>query len=368
MLTLGMAGRAVAGTIYYDTNGATAGTGAGASDWNSSNTNWTTDSTGSSATVAWPASGSGNLDGSDVVFSAGMNAPAAYNINPAGNKIANSIFVYQGTINLKVLGSSAVNRTILGGGITVSPVAGSFNWNLGTAGPATLTIGASQTWSISYTSNISIGVPIIGNAPAGNTYTLSGNNNGVGLITLTNTISDGTSGGKVAVATIGLAEMVLTGNDSYSGGTSVSNGYLLLDNGGILQHGNVTITSGGYFTAGTTGAGGTLDDNIANDVSDLISLSGTGMLDLTNMKLNVLLSGTQTQSEYVLANEPVGSSNVVGTQFLSATLPAGWSINYTGTTLNPNAIVLVASAPAPEPASIGALGIGGLVMLRRRRK
>ena len=146
------AGNVSAAIIYYDTNGATAGTGSGATDWNSSNTNWTTDSAGAIATVAWPASGAGNLDGSDVIFSAGTNAPASYTINPAGSKIMSSLTVDQGSITLTVLGGSAVSRTIAAGGITLQTEAGatnsvgSLNFNSPTsAASESIVLSASQT-------------------------------------------------------------------------------------------------------------------------------------------------------------------------------------------------------------------------------
>ena len=92
-------------------------------------------------------------------------------------------------------------------------------------------------------------------------------------------------------------------------------------------------------------------------LAELISLSGSGVLDLTNLHFTLSATGTQTQAEYVLANADVGSSNVLGTTFASVNLPAGWSIDYDGTPTNPGDIVLV--APVPEPASL-LMALGGL--------
>src|SRR5690349_15347212 len=47
-------------TLYWDTNGATAGLG-GSGTWDTTTANWTTDPTGASATQAWTA-------GADAVF------------------------------------------------------------------------------------------------------------------------------------------------------------------------------------------------------------------------------------------------------------------------------------------------------------
>ncbi len=362
-----------AATIYYDTNGTTAGTGTGATDWNSGNAIWSVnDPTGSSATVAWPASGTGNLDGSDVVFSAGTNAPTTYNINPAGSKIANSITVNEGIINLKVLGGSAVTRTILGGGITVSAsTAGQsptgFNANVGTAAPFTVILGASQSWTNNdATAPFSVGVAITGNATAGNTNTLTTTNHSSTSMIISSAITDGTAGGKVAL-TNSLGNLTLSGANTYSGGTSVLAGSLLLDNGGSLAHSNIVI-SGGSLAGGPDGTGGALTDNITNDLAEEILLSNAGTLNLAALNLTVTPTGTQTLPEYILANAPVGSANILGTSFASTNLPAGWSINYAGTAANPNAIVLIAAAATPEPASFAVLTLGAATLLTRRRK
>src|SRR5262245_28070810 len=63
MLILALAATADAATQFWDVNGATAGFGGANSTgtWNLTNTNWTSDGTGSTATVAW-------VQGSDASF------------------------------------------------------------------------------------------------------------------------------------------------------------------------------------------------------------------------------------------------------------------------------------------------------------
>lgn len=126
---------------------------------------------------------------------------------------------------------------------------------------------------------------------------------------------------------------------------------------------NVTANTTSYTLGGSIG-GGTLNFNLAGNTADLINLSGTGVLDLTNLKLNFVVSGTHTQQQYVIANQDVGSSFVVGHQFAAITgLPIGWSVDYQGTTADPNEIVL--ATPEPCAASLVVL-LAPLLMGRRK--
>ena len=66
---------AATGVLYWDANGATAGSGDTGGNWSGSN--WTTDSTGQSATGLW-------VSGSDAVFSAGSDGTGAIGVTVAG--------------------------------------------------------------------------------------------------------------------------------------------------------------------------------------------------------------------------------------------------------------------------------------------
>jgi MYXO-CTERM domain-containing protein len=176
-------------------------------------------------------------------------------------------------------------------------------------------------------------------------------------------VGDGTAGGNLAISTSKTTNFTNVVSP-FSGGLTITGGTTTLDNGGGLGHANVTIT-GGTLAGGATAAGGSIADNISNDTAELISLSSSGVLDLTNLHFSLNLSGTQTMAEYVLANADVGSPNVTGSAFASANLPNGWSISYTGTTTNPGDIVLVAAVP--EPGLVGVVGLGLLGVMRRRR-
>jgi fibronectin-binding autotransporter adhesin len=190
-------------------------------------------------------------------------------------------------------------------------------------------------------------------------YDFYGAGNGV----VSGIISDGTTQ-PIFIQKDGTGTWTLTRSNTFTGGTTINGGKLLLDQGGWLKNSNISITAG-TLAAGTTGTGGTLNFNLAGNTADLINLSGTGVLDLTNMKLNLAISGTQTQTQYVIANQDVGSSFVLSQQFASVTnLPSGWSIDYGGTTADPGDIVLA----TPEPSSVGLIGLGFVGLLGRRRR
>jgi len=160
----------------------------------------------------------------------------------------------------------------------------------------------------------------------------------------------------------GVGTLSLTGANTYTGRTYVNAGTLQLD-GGSLFNGNITITGG---TMSATANGGTLNFRINNDSADLISISAVGGLDLSNIKLNLVLTGIQSlASEYVLADKAVGSGFVSGNFAASTVLPDGWSIDYDGTPAHVGKIVLLNAVP--EPASFAVIGFTVVGMLSRRR-
>jgi fibronectin-binding autotransporter adhesin len=159
----------------------------------------------------------------------------------------------------------------------------------------------------------------------------------------------------------GINQLKLTGTNTYTGKTYLNGGSLSLDEGGSIANGNIVITAG-TLNAGTTGGGGTINFNLSNTAADLISISG-GVLDLTNLRLNLVVSGTLTPGEYVLVDQAVGSSFIAGVKFANVTNLGTWSIDYNGTAANPGSIVLA----VPEPGSAAYLALAAGLFLRRRR-
>ena len=92
MISVALAASAVAAPLYWDTNGATAGSAdltTGTNIWGT-DANWTTDSTGSIATGVY-------VPDSDVVIAAGTNATGTNTVRIAGAQGANGITFQEGT-------------------------------------------------------------------------------------------------------------------------------------------------------------------------------------------------------------------------------------------------------------------------------
>jgi PEP-CTERM motif len=116
---------------------------------------------------------------------------------------------------------------------------------------------------------------------------------------------------------------------------------------------SITVTSGTTFLGDPTLSLG--DDNLP------IRVAGT--MDISDMSLDLNLQSAP-DGQYVLIDYSDGGT-ILG-QFTSIDgLPAGAVIDYTGTTANPDSIIVVI---VPEPTSLSLLMGIGMLTLRRRRK
>jgi autotransporter-associated beta strand protein len=221
---------------------------------------------------------------------------------------------------------------------------------------------------------------------------------GTGTVTLSGVLSNASSSQKLQVTKDGQNTFVLTGANTYTGGTMINGGTLLVNNttgsgtgGGLVNvnnggtlggDGTITVTpvegqaqvnvyQGGTIApgaaAGQIGAltlndsrtffdsGSKLLVDLNSTTSDL--LSTTGLLSITaGATINFNQLAAPTASSYQLATY----SNVSG-MFTPLNLPSGYTLVY-----NPTELDLVA---APEPATwaaaaLAALGVG--VAHRRR--
>jgi fibronectin-binding autotransporter adhesin len=181
--------------------------------------------------------------------------------------------------------------------------------------------------------------------------------NGGGLATLTinpssgSTTFSGSIGGPISLVKSGIATQVLAGASTYTGGTAVSNGTLLV-NGSIT--GAVSVASGA--TLGGTGA---ITGNVMFATGALAlfthgaPLTFTGPVTLNTNKVHLILPDTLADGTYLLATNTTG--NFSG---MFAVIP----VIDSGSTVSPNSVIttdasavrlIVSSAdivpPTPNP-------------------
>jgi hypothetical protein len=220
---------------------------------------------------------------------------------------------------------------------------------------------------------------------------------GSGLFNVTGVISDGGSGNIVSVGAVSLSTVILTGTNTYTGGTSVNastlyingdnsvaTGLVSVGNAGSLlggtgiTGGSVNIGGAGTITGGTDTTVGTFTigtvtmqrsltfnpgeasaaylANLSGAVSDLLNISGTlSIIGNSHLHFIGAPDGTTT---YTLATYTHETGN-----FLVDNLPAGYSLVYLPTELD------LIPTPIPEPATWlgGALALGAIGFVARRR-
>ncbi|HEX8915588.1 MAG TPA: autotransporter-associated beta strand repeat-containing protein [Humisphaera sp.] len=242
-----------AATLYWDTNGTTAGSGAATGTWGSS-AFWNTDAAGGSGTL-----GAATTAADDVVFSAGTNGTTG-TVTVSGAVAANSLS-FQNDVALTISGGTSIT---LGGGTGTAGVfvlAGVNQANtVGTplllaASAAGVTFGNAGTGLLTF-SNTST---ITGSATTGNTQVLTFSpTTAAGGITVAGVIGNGAGGGNVAAVVGGGAGGATTfsATNTFTGGITINSGGRLV----VTSDANLGATPG---AAGTniTIDGGTLQQN-----------------------------------------------------------------------------------------------------------
>jgi len=215
-----------AAIYYWDTNGSTAGTdGAPSGTWGT--TNWSTDSAGTANVSPHTTTASDNL-----YFAAGPSATSgsgAYTVTVNLTQAANSLtFQSSGTATLS---GDTVNLS--GGGITVLQYA----YGTTPQGPVTISspiaLQTAQTWVNNASSNLTL----TGNVLNGtNGLTIAGSGN----TTISSMIGSGSGG----LTKTGLGTLTLTATNTFTGGTTITNGTLQLGDGTSGHDGALAATGG----------------------------------------------------------------------------------------------------------------------------
>ncbi len=148
--------------------------------------------------------------------------------------------------------------------------------------------------------------------------------------------------------------LLLTNINTYTGGTNILAGGISLTEDGSLATANINIASGATLTGDGTGI---IHFNIGESSSDLITVAAGGLLDIANLNLDLILTGSSFAESYVL----VSGGDYTGLSFAGVTGLSGYDISY-----NTDGITLVAAVP--EVASLGLLAAGAGTLILRRRK
>ncbi|MEO5715947.1 MAG: autotransporter-associated beta strand repeat-containing protein [Luteolibacter sp.] len=239
---------AQATTVYWDTNGATAGAGASANGTWSATTSgfWTTSSAGTSATSNYDVANGGSPSTADVVFSAGTDATTSANVTLSGAVVASSITVEE-LLNI-TSATTTPSLTLGAGGVTINSTVGANTTTWINTLPTILS--ASQNWTNNASGLFTANGTITGAASTAVTFGIAGTGN----TTLGGIIANGATGGTVALTKSDGGTLILGAVNTYTGGTTVS--------AGILR---INVTTGAANTGTFNLGGGTLQINQAGN-------------------------------------------------------------------------------------------------------
>jgi autotransporter-associated beta strand protein len=326
------------GTLYWDTNGASAGTGSSPGGiWSTSGSdkNWSTNADGTVAPVTW-------TPGSLAVFSAGTNGTGSYTVTVSGTQTVAGITVAEGsptfsdgtlsltgsaptvtvasgltaTIGSQIAGSSGLTKA--GDGLlvvsnTANAYNGATNVNAGTLQLASgnvipdtsaLTVASGATFDLNWGNSETVG-SIAGAGTINirsNTLTFGGDNTST---TFSGTLTD--SGAYGTLVKQGTGKTVLSGSNTYAGLTYINSGTLVAANsnalggstygnviasGAALQlQGGITLTEGSFSLSGTgTDGSGALSNTSGNNTL-AASLNFGGNTTVSSASGNLVLSG-----------------------------------------------------------------------------
>jgi autotransporter-associated beta strand protein len=201
-------------------------------------------------------------------------------------------------------------------------------------GSGTLSMAAGTTLSFLNTANFTVANPITISGdpfftpPAGTTQTISG------------AIGNGGSPGVLEMS--GAGTLVLSGVNSYSGGTTISSGVLQVTNNNSVGTGTVTL-NGGTFQAG-----------------------GAGLSFGNAFAINTIGGIVDTQANTLTLSGAIGNGNgLTGalTKIGSGTLILSGTSSYTGTTNVNGGILQAGAANALAPASAFTIASGATLNL-----
>jgi fibronectin-binding autotransporter adhesin len=357
-------------TVYWDTNGAAAGSGNSGGSW--SGTYWNTNSTGGSGgTIStWTFGG-------DAVFSAGTDGVGNLTISVTGAPLVENLTVNYGNITLSGTGSFALSSSatwtanagtslivqpnvntanlftvggaanstfagVIGGfaslvktgsGIVTFQAANPFTGTTTITG-GTLDLANANSLQLSTLVTSTSGSTVFDHLVSNHAFNLGGlsgsgnivlqNNGGtaaaIALSVGGNTGSTTYSGdlsGSGSLTKIGIGSLTLLGTNSYSGGTTIS--------GGTLQMGNGVSGYDGVLPAGILN-NATLVYDIAGNQTYSGALSGAGNLVMAGNGMLTLASSTTLSGNTTVTAGTLNLSNSAALQLSTLVAPTSGSL------------------------------------------
>lgn len=289
-LTLGVSLQAQ--SFYWDTNGATPGAGNPADgDWDGATANWTTDSTGASATSIY-------TPGSDVVFSAGSDAATA-NVNVVGTQKVNSLTFKNGVVTIdgdtvdNADGVATIQINVNSGASGILESTGAFNadFNIeGTFFANAITAGGGMTKNGAGTATFNrLDATLVINEGRV-VYT------GLAGAKLKNTtVNDGGTLEITGNAFESSRSLTVSAGGQFVMGAGVADTISLLNNAGSMSGGAGSVLTIGY---------GNNNSTISGAVTDSLSIlsGGTGSLTMTETSSMVFTIGANGVNNSILGD------------------------------------------------------------------
>ena len=345
---------AYAVNVFWDTNGATPGSSAGATangTWDANSVgNWSTDPNGAISTTSYATAHGGAPATADVFFSAGGNATglSTITITAIANAgvVANSITIEDGSIATATSGTFSAGPvlTLGAGGLTIAATAAgpsSFNSN------TTVALSANQTWTNNGANLFTASGALTGTAATGNSRSFTLAPTAAGAITLGGVLGNGVLGGNLALVAGGAGTTTLSGANVFTGG---------------LAGATLTATVANALGSNATSApvvvnNGTLNLAVGNVTHTGLStgLSGNGIVNVT--------LGTGSNTNFLngnfsgftgVWNVGIGAAAGAGKVQMNGADNAAATINVLA-----NATVFVSGSVLPQPHNAALVLNGG---------
>ncbi|MEI7863854.1 MAG: S8 family serine peptidase [Chthoniobacterales bacterium] len=326
------------GDLYWDPNGTNAATAvAVAGDWNGLTANWNTSSNGTGGSTTAVTTGLDNL-----IFSAGTNGTSSATITVDGSQMAHGLVLQEGTLTFSGTNSAAIQIDI--GGIELqSTLQGDASF----AGSVQIFLSGDQTWRNNSARNLNMTSPVsgIGNlvleSSSNGVIALAGSvdfagsllNRGSGFGTNTISGSIGTNVTSLTQQSSGL--LLLSGNNTFTGATTVTSGTLRLAGAGqnqaLRSTATISVASGATLLLGTsdqvnnsapiTLSGGTITRGSGvSEVFGNLNLTQASFLDFGTGTAGTLTFGTYAPGALLTVNNFAQVNTMVFGSDLSSTI------------------------------------------------